>query len=197
MSIEINETNRDEFGGDYAITKTIPKIHPKLGIPLPGTRASVRGASQYTGTLFRGDIIYKADPTREFVFTRWDDDGSQHSRKMWLHLTVERGYSACEAKEWDVRKELRQYIEEVDGQLVTRLRRNIAGKDEYQLWLYVPAERWERDEAALRATNIAAEADARIANTIDDNRVSVLPTTVEVTPHKYNVDDVAIKTKKK
>lgn len=195
--IEINEANRDLYGGDIAITRSIPAIHPKLGIPLDGTRKSVEGASSYYGTFWRGDIIYKPDPTLEFNFTRFSDDGTPNSKRLWLLLTIEKGFEEAAADQWDLRPELRKIYSVVDNRLCLPVGRNAVGKEEYEVVLVRPAARFFAEETRMmrEATKILPDTTAtRLASSIDGERgVSVLPPQMTQSEHRYDVGDVRVK----
>lgn len=195
--VELTDANRDQFGGDIAITSTIPAMHPKLHIPLPGTRASIKGASMYYRTLFKGDIIYKNDPSLEFNFTWWPDNGTEWARNYWMLLTTEKGFVEAEAKDWDIREGLKRIFQVVDGRVCIPIGRNAVGKDEYEVLMVRTQARWLQEQAALQqADSIQAEGEKRIAGSIDDKRVTVMPSRIEVSEHKYDVEQVSIKSKK-
>lgn len=192
-AIEITEDVRDLYGGDIEITSTVPAVHPLLRIPLAGTRESVKGASFFYHTFFRGDIVYIKDPTLEFNFAWWDDNGSEDSTRMYMLMTIEKGFTECEAKDWNIRPILRRVIEQVDGRLVIRARRNLTGKDEYHVLYYRSRERWQLEKDKLHQVDLASEADRQIAAAISDKGVSVLPTSMTASEHKYDVGQVSFK----
>lgn len=193
--IKITDANRDQFGGDIAITSTIPAIHPTLGIPLDQTRKSLVGSSLYQGTFWRGDIIYIPDPTLEFNFTRYCDDGHVQSRRLWMLLVYEKGFEECKASEWDLRPELRRAYQTVDNRICLPVGRNPMGKDEYEVVLVRPAARYFLELAKLQQMdNILPTAASRLNSSLDDTRgVSVLPPELTVTEHRYNPEDVRAK----
>jgi len=194
MPIEINDTNRYLYGGDIAITSTIPKLHPRLGIPLDQTRKSLTGSSYYLGSFWRGDIVYIPDPTLEFNFTRYCDDGSTESRKLWMLLTFEKGFEECKAEEWSLGPELRKAYQVVDNRICLPVGRNAQGKDLYEVVMVRPAERYFSELAKLQQMDsILPDSAKRIGSSFDDKGVSVLPPEMTVSEHRYNVDDVRVK----
>lgn len=193
--IKITEANRDQFGGDIAITSTIPLIHPTLGIPLDQTRKSLVGSSAYLGSFWRGDIIYIPDPTLEFNFTRFRDDGHWQSQRLWMLLTYEKGFEECRADEWNMRPELLRAYKYVDNRICLPVGRDAAGKDLYEVVLVRPAERYFAELAKLQQMdNILPTAASRLNSSLDDTRgVSVLPPELSISEHRYNVGDVRTK----
>ena len=193
--VQITDANRDQFGGDIAIISTIPLIHPKLGIPLDQTRRSLVGSSLYQGTFWRGDIIYIPDPTLEFNFTRYCDDGHVQSRRLWMLLVYEKGFEECRADEWDLRPELRRAYTVVDNRICLPVGRDAQGKDLYEVVLVRSAERYFLELAKLQQMDsILPAAASRIGSSLDDTRgISVLPPELTTSEHKYNVEDVRVK----
>lgn len=195
--VEINEVNRDQFGGDIAITSTIPLVHPKLGIPLDQTRKSLTGASYLLKTFWRGDIVYIPDPTLEFNFTWYTDDGHQQSRKYWMLLTMEKGFEECKADEWSIRKTLQKVYSVIDNRICLPVGRNAVGKDEYEVLMVRPAERYFSELARLQQMeHILPQAARRVGSSFDDTRnVTVLPPTMTAVDQlQYNVEDMMTRT---
>jgi hypothetical protein len=177
--VEINDGNRDQYGGDCELTSG-PKIHPKMNVPIDYTRAAIAGGSRYIHSFRRGDIIYKHDPTKEFNFTWWANDGTQEARRMWMLLKIEKGFEVLEAKDWNLRPLLKHVIDEVDGQLVIPLGTSMAGKPHYEVCMVRSKERWAKEQRALHQVDIATKVEADIAAKISDQGVSTLPSQFQV-----------------
>lgn len=193
-TIEITPENRDLYGGDIEITSTVPAKHPKMNIPLSGLRRDVRGAAMQFRTFYKGDIIFKNDPTLNYNFTWWPDDGSNESRRLYMLYKLEKGFTECEAKDWDLRPELRQFIKEVNGRLVIQARRNIAGIDEFEVLMYRSEAEWLKARAAMQMVkDIKSKSDRDIAQHIEGTGVEVMPTTVETTTERFNIDSIGLK----
>lgn len=190
MSIQITRENRHLYGGDYALTRTVPKTHPMTGAPLLGTRASIRGASRYHRSFFRGDIINIADPESDWNFTLCPLANDARSRDYFLLLKLEKGFEPCVAKEWDLLPELQQIYEVENGQLILRGAPDPTGRTaNYEIVMCRPAARMLQEEAAMRQIDqIAPHAQQGIASAIEGSGVSVMETRIETIAHRYNPD---------
>lgn len=108
-TIEINDGNRSEYGGDCAVMDTVPKINPLTGKPMARpTRENVKGSGFFT--LLGGDIIRKDDPSAEFNFTYWEDNKSAISMLHSITLKAQKGFASCEPSDWIIRPELREFL---------------------------------------------------------------------------------------
>lgn len=181
--------DRDQFGGDIAITSTVPKVHPRSGAPLAGTRANVGGEIGFR-TFLRGDIIYKDDPTKEFSFFVWSDDGGEESRRVYMTLALTKGFVPCKVEDWIIRPELAMAWSAENGQIVSVTSTNPM-RPSRDVLMYRSKDRWIQAEKANQvAVDIAGESTRKVGDAITDKRVQQIPTRVEVTPHKYNADEV-------
>jgi hypothetical protein len=184
--------DRDQYGGDCAILATIPRIHPKTGMPLAGTRMQTGMEDSYT-TLLRGDIIFAENPEAEYTFFFWDNDGSAESRRQYMTYTLRKGYVPCKASEWILRPELAALYEEKNDQIVIVTDSSPLRPAERVL-MCCPKARWELNQRKLQQIDhVVKESEQRIAGSFDDKRVQALPTTLEITPHTYNPDKVAVR----
>jgi len=201
MSDEIR-THTDEdttqFGGDCAITRTIPRIHPKLGIKMKGTRDSIEGADIQYQTFFRGDIWFKDNPHAEFNFTIWQKDNSStaaidESDRNWMHLTHV-GFKPCKFDEWQVSEALQQVYGERDGLLVRSSGANSQRTDgvaSYKVVMWRTGKRMDEENAKRNTiptpSSINAEAQKRIGGVAAeiDPGVSALPSQITEVPHQF------------
>lgn len=184
--------NRDDFGGDIAITSTVPRIHPQTGLPMAGTRESVGMADNYT-TFLRGDIISKDNPEAEFNFLLWEDDGSPESKRQYMTYTIAKGFRPAVASEWILRPELAQIYSVENDQLVI-VTSTSPTRPAKAVVMVRSKDRWALEQAKLQQVDsIAKESQRRIGDSIADNRVQALPTTVDVIPHQYNPEAVSVK----
>lgn len=185
--------NRDLYGGDIAVTSTVPKVHPISGAPLPGTRASVQGEIGLK-TFMKGDIFFKDAPEKNFQFMPWPDDGTEMSRKIYIDLTLRKGFAACRVEDWIIRPELSMIWSAENGQIVSVTSTNPM-RPSRDVLMYRTEERWQQAERELQsqagADRITGESERKVAGAINDKRVQPLPTKVEITPHRYNPDDIA------
>lgn len=185
--------DRDQFGGDIAITSTVPAVHPRSGQPLNPTRASVNGDVGLK-TFMKGDIHWKADPAKNFNFFPWTDDGGELSRKMFIELTLKKGFQPCKVEDWIIRPELAMIWSAENGQIVS-VTSTSPLRPSRDVLMYRTEERWRQSERELQqaagSERITGETTRKIADAISDKRVQALPTTVEVTPHLYNPEDYA------
>lgn len=187
------EAESRKWGGDIAITSTVPAIHPLLNIPLDGTRDALTHGDTSLSTFYRGDIWFKEEPMREYNYVLWEDDGSQESRRQYVLYTTKKGFKSCTFGEWELRPELKQFYSDQDGLLVLVTSTNPM-RPSRAIVMYRSKDRWEQEMRSLQQIDkIQSESTQQIANSIGDKRVAALPTTVEVTPHKYKVEDVATK----
>lgn len=193
--ITITEANRDQFGGDYALTSTVPKIHPRMGIPLAGTRASLGDGGSDVGSFLRGDIIFKEDPTKEFNFCLWTDDGTQFSHKFFL-LLKRKGFEPAIAADWDLHPDLRGIYQVENTQLVLKGNSLVTTRPSYDVVMVRTAERFlleEEKERRKQYANIESHSQQKIGEAVTDKRVEVMPTKIEVIQRRYNPDAVESK----
>lgn len=144
-SIEINDGNRHEYGGDCAVVDTVPAVHPRSGKPMARpTRSNVENADLFT--LLSGDIIRKDDPTAEFNFTYWTDDKSEDSMRHGITLRAKKGFVPCEPKDWIISPLLREILN-VDGAEIVV---SGARSDRRMVLMYRTKERYEQEMKAER-----------------------------------------------
>lgn len=181
--------DRDQFGGDIAITSTVPRVHPKSGQPLSATRQSVSGEIGFR-TFMKGDIIFKDDPSKEFNFFVWSDDGGEESRRNYITLTLTKGFVACKSEDWIIRPELAMVWSVENGQIVSVTSTNPM-RPSRDVLMYRSKERWEQAQKDVQVSNdISGESERKVGEAITDKRVQALPTKVEIQPHRFDPDAV-------
>lgn len=198
QTITFTDDDRLKYGGDWAILETIPKFHPKFGIPLPGTRASIEGASMYYYQFYRGDFINKLNPSGvspsnpkgEYNFTTWTSDGSKESKRVFMTLTHAKGFKPCLADDWEIGPDLEGiYVRENDNIVIKGgIDGLTSGPQQYDVVMWRTRARMdeERRKMAVMPQNVQDRADDDIANKISSERhLSVRPTTIEELPHVY------------
>lgn len=180
--------DRDQFGGDIAITSTVPAFHPKSGRPLSSARGTVPGIG--FRTFMKGDIIFKDDPAKEFNFFVWSDDGGEESRRVFMTLTLDKGFKPCKVEDWIIRPELAMVWQAENGQISSVTSTNPM-RPSRDVVFFRSKERWQQSEKELQPANdIAGESERKVADSITDKQVQALPTKVEITPHVYRPDDM-------
>lgn len=193
------DEDTSQYGGDYAITRTIPNIHPTLGLKMKGTRDSIEGADIQYRSFFRGDIWNKDNPSKEFNFALWNKDNSstaavENSRKHWMRLKTG-GFSPCKFDEWSISETLQEVYTEKDGLLVLTGGADgllSGGVSSYDVVMYRTAERMLEEEAKRNAnaptpSTIGAESQKRMNGVVDSGAsgVASLPLQIEEVAHRY------------
>lgn len=197
-------THTDEdtslYGGDFAVTRTIPKYHPdkKIGIRLKGTRDSIEGADIQYHTFFRGDIWFRDNPHLEFQFVLWQNDNSstpalEESRRNYMHY-IHNGFKVCKFDEWQLSEALQAIYADVDGNLAMTggLDKSLlGGVSSAKIVMYRPAQLL-LDEEAKRAQYapttpemLNAEAQKRMSGALTDPGVSSRPLEIHEIAHSY------------
>jgi hypothetical protein len=197
-TITFTDEDRLRYGGDWSILRTIPKIHPKLGIPLRATRDSIDGASAYYFQFYRGDMINKLNPSGvspenpkgEYNFCLWTSDGSKESRRFFMTLKHGKGFKPCNSDEWEIGPDLDGIFTKENNMIVIKggIDGLSSGPAQYDVLMWRTRARMEEEERKMSVMpqNVQQRADSDIADRVSGERhVSVRPTTIEELPHVY------------
>lgn len=161
------EDERKIYGGDFNMLRTIPKNgrHPETGEMCYGTREEQHnsGSLVQQRSFFRGDIIYIAEPHREFaIYPHYLADPGAGSDLDTLRYI--KGYEFCQASEWDLSDRMKQFWSVENGLLVQTPHQGIVvGGTLPDKWilLYCPAERFLAEERRMAADSNTITGDAQ------------------------------------
>lgn len=163
---------RSLYGGDATLLHTYPAdgIHPDTREKVYGTRAEqrLRAGVAMSCTFFRGDIIYKHEKHREFVFYPFLWDSSDPLIKTDLAMHLDLGYKFCQAADWSLSERMILFWEEDSGYLVQHITQGLQ-PSKHQL-MYIPYELYLENESqrneGLAVADMRANADEQVV--IDD-----------------------------
>lgn len=191
VPFEGNEALVEQYGGDYAVIRTIPDVHPRTGRPMDKTRKSLIDPTSL-GMLMRGDVVFKPNMAAEFQIAMWPDDGTAESKRLYRLMTLKKGYEVAKADEWYIRPELEESkaLEKTpDNRIIA-----VTSSKSCDVMMVRRKELLLRDEAEERKVLLAGihdNRDSKLAEAFGaDDRVGVLPTsmTVERVPESYRPD---------
>lgn len=205
------DDDRLRYGGDWSVLRTVPAngIHPDRNIAaktrLPGTRASISGGENQVHTFLRGDIIAVDDPTGDYCFITWNDngtDGPGGSRNFWM-LLKRRGYNLCLADQWELSPDMRDIWEVVDNNYVLSggapIPSGTGVKPVYERLMWCTRARFEVEQAKLNVAptpegsnwnptgNQSGEIGATLHRPLKSNdpNVAVMTPQIEAIEHRW------------